>query len=73
VVAPGPIETALAQDLHTGTAREELCRLVPAGHYGSPDSIAAAVAFLASEEAAYINGHTLSVDGGLMAAGLLRT
>lgn len=71
-VAPGPIETALAQDLHTETTRQELCRLVPAGHYGRPESIAAAVAFLASDDAGYINGHTLPVDGGLMAAGVLR-
>jgi 3-oxoacyl-[acyl-carrier protein] reductase len=70
-VAPGPIETALAQELHTETTRQELCRLVPAGHYGRPESIAAAVAFLASDDAGYINGHTLPVDGGLMAAGVL--
>jgi NAD(P)-dependent dehydrogenase (short-subunit alcohol dehydrogenase family) len=70
-VAPGPIETALAQELHTEATRRELCRLVPAGHYGRPESIAAAVAFLASDEAGYINGHTLPVDGGLMAAGVL--
>jgi NAD(P)-dependent dehydrogenase (short-subunit alcohol dehydrogenase family) len=72
-VAPGPIETALAQELHTETTRAELCRLVPAGHYGKPESVASTVAFLASEGAEYINGHTLPVDGGLMAAGVLRT
>lgn len=71
-VAPGPIETALAQELHTEATRRELCRLVPAGHYGRPESIAAAVAFLASDDADYINGHTLPVDGGLMAAGVLK-
>jgi 3-oxoacyl-[acyl-carrier protein] reductase len=71
-VAPGPIETALTEQLHSEATRLELCRLVPAGHYGTPESIAAAVAFLASDEAGYINGHTLPVDGGLMAAGVLR-
>jgi 3-oxoacyl-[acyl-carrier protein] reductase len=71
-VAPGPIETPLVEQLHTETTRRELCRLVPAGHYGRPESIAATVAFLASDEAGYINGHTLPVDGGLMAAGVLR-
>jgi 3-oxoacyl-[acyl-carrier protein] reductase len=70
-VAPGPIETALANEVHTSAARRELCRLVPAGHYGTPQSIAVTVAFLASEEASYVNGHTLPVDGGLMAAGVL--
>jgi 3-oxoacyl-[acyl-carrier protein] reductase len=70
-VAPGPIETTLAQKLHTEATRRELCRLVPAGHYGRPESIAATVAFLATDEAVFINGHTLPVDGGLMAAGVL--
>jgi 3-oxoacyl-[acyl-carrier protein] reductase len=71
-IAPGPIETPLAQELHTEQTRRELCRLVPAGQYGRPEWIAAAVAFLSSDEAAYINGHTLPVDGGMMAAGVLR-
>jgi NAD(P)-dependent dehydrogenase (short-subunit alcohol dehydrogenase family) len=71
-VAPGPIETDLARELHTEETRRELCRLVPAGHYGSPATIADAVAFLASDAAGYINGHTLPVDGGMMAAGVLR-
>lgn len=71
-VAPGPIETPLAQVLHTEETRQELCRLVPAGRYGSPDSIAAAVSFLATDDAEYLNGHILPVDGGLMAAGVLR-
>ncbi|MBC2638192.1 MULTISPECIES: SDR family NAD(P)-dependent oxidoreductase [unclassified Rhodococcus (in: high G+C Gram-positive bacteria)] len=70
-VAPGPIETALAQKLHTEATRRELCRLVPAAHYGRPESIADTVAFLASDDAGFINGHTLPVDGGLMAAGVL--
>jgi 3-oxoacyl-[acyl-carrier protein] reductase len=71
-IAPGPIETALAQDLHTQATRRELCRLVPAGHYGSTEVIAGAVAFLASDEASYINGQTIPVDGGLTAAGVLQ-
>jgi len=44
---------------------------VPAGRYGSTDEIASAVRFLCSEEASYINGHTLPVDGGFMATGIL--
>lgn len=71
-VAPGPIETALAQEVHTDTTRTELCRLVPGGHYGSPDSIASAVSFLVSEEADYVNGQVVPVDGGMTAAGVLR-
>jgi 3-oxoacyl-[acyl-carrier protein] reductase len=71
-VAPGPIETALAREVHTDTTRAELCRLLPGGHYGSPQSIASAVAFLTSEAADFVNGQVLPVDGGLTAAGVLR-
>lgn len=70
-VAPGPIDTPLARSFHSAEAREALCRLVPAGHYGSPESIAAAVSFLASDDAHYVNGHTLPVDGGMTIAGVL--
>ncbi|WP_416061852.1 SDR family NAD(P)-dependent oxidoreductase [Rhodococcus indonesiensis] len=71
-VAPGPTETALAREVHTQTTRDELCRLLPGGQYGSPASIAAAVSFLASEGADFVNGQVLPVDGGMTAAGVLR-
>ncbi|MFD7008462.1 SDR family NAD(P)-dependent oxidoreductase [Rhodococcus jostii] len=70
-VAPGPIETPLTASVHTEATREAYNSLVPAHRYGTPNEIASAVAYLASEEAGYINGHVLPVDGGFMAAGML--
>jgi len=70
-IAPGPIETPLTQALHSDIARANYIKAVPAGRYGSTDEIASAVRFLCSEEASYINGHTLPVDGGFMATGIL--
>lgn len=61
-VTPGVIET----DMTTGVA-ENLVAAVPAGRVGRPEEVAAAVAFLCSEEAAYVNGATLAVDGALAA------
>jgi 3-oxoacyl-[acyl-carrier protein] reductase len=59
-IAPGFIETDMTAEL-TG----DLKSAVPAGRVGKPEEVAAAVAFLMSEDAAYINGATLAVDGGL--------
>ncbi|KAA2266441.1 beta-ketoacyl-ACP reductase [Solihabitans fulvus] len=64
VVAPGFITTDMTADLPDDVKKEFLGR-VPAGRYGSVEEIAAAVAFLASDNAAYINGAVLPVDGGL--------
>ena len=64
IVAPGPIETdmlaALNEDQHA-----QILDLVPLGRVGQPDEIAAAVDFLASENAGFITGTVLPVDGGL--------
>lgn len=63
-VAPGLIETdmtrAIAEDAHTAWAGK-----IPLGRLGTPDDIAAAVCFLASDEASYITGHVLAVNGGM--------
>lgn len=61
VVAPGFIETDMVKDL----PKDELEKLVPLKRFGKPEEVAAAVSFLASEEAAYITGHVLSVNGGM--------
>ncbi|MFT4063953.1 SDR family NAD(P)-dependent oxidoreductase [Paraburkholderia sp.] len=70
-VAPGPIDTPMTLDLHSAVARENYTRAVPAKRYGVPEEIAAVVGFLCSEQASYVNGHTVPVDGGFMAAGVL--
>ena len=63
-VAPGFIETAMTQALHP-EAREKLAGRIPLGRLGQPLDVAQAVKFLASDEAAYITGHVLNVNGGL--------
>lgn len=69
-VAPGPIETALARN-HSPAAREAYLRQVPMKRYGTPEEVAAAVAFFATDDAAYVTGQTLAVDGGFVVAGML--
>lgn len=70
-IAPGPILTEVSKTMHTLETREAYHRLVPQRRYGEPEEIADAAVFLASDEARYITGHTLNVDGGFLAAGLL--
>ena len=64
VVAPGFIETAMT-DAIAEKARNELLSLIPLKRLGTGDDIAAAVLYLASDEAAYVTGHVLNVSGGL--------
>jgi NAD(P)-dependent dehydrogenase (short-subunit alcohol dehydrogenase family) len=70
-VAPGPVDTDLTRAVHTEATRQSYLRLVPMNRYGRPEEIAAAVSFLCSEDASYITGHTIPVDGGFLAAGVL--
>jgi NAD(P)-dependent dehydrogenase (short-subunit alcohol dehydrogenase family) len=67
LIAPGTIRTRV-WDTQPG-ALERLTRLYPLGRVGQPEDIAAAVAFLASDDAAWISGVVLPVDGGLLASG----
>src|SRR5471032_1252883 len=63
-IAPGFIQTAMTEVL-TDQQKEMISGRIPAGRMGSPGEIAAAVAYLASDEAAYVTGETLQVNGGM--------
>lgn len=69
-VAPGPVDTPLTKAVHTEDVRRQWIERVPQRRYGTPREIAGAVAFLLSEDAAYVNGQILAVDGGFVHAGL---
>lgn len=61
-VAPGFIDTDMTHSLDP----EQIKKLIPAGRFGKPEEVASVVAFLASENAAYINGEVIPVRGGLL-------
>ncbi len=63
-IAPGFIDTQMTQQLGE-KQRQELMKRIPLGYLGTPRDVAEAVAFLASEEARYITGQVLNVDGGM--------
>jgi len=64
VVAPGLIDTDMTRDL-PDKVKDEWAAQIPFGRLGSAEDIAGAVCFLASDEASYITGHVLSVNGGM--------
>ena len=64
VVAPGLIDTDMTRTI-TESAREEWAGRIPLGRLGTPDDVAAAVCFLASDEASYITGQVVAVNGGM--------
>jgi len=63
-VAPGFIQTAMTQVL-TDQQKEMISQRIPAGRMGTPEEIAAAVTYLASQEAAYVTGETIHINGGM--------
>ena len=64
VVAPGLIETDMTRQL-TEQSQQNWSDRIPLGRLGSPDDVASAVRFLVSDEASYITGHVLAVNGGM--------
>jgi NAD(P)-dependent dehydrogenase (short-subunit alcohol dehydrogenase family) len=69
-VAPGPVDTAMAKQVHTAAIRADYHDAIPLNRYGEEREIAEAVFFLCSDAASYVNGQTLAVDGGFDAAGI---
>ena len=74
VVCPGPTETALFAGFKEGAANPDKLvqafeRAIPLGRIGQPDDLSGAVAFFASDDAAYVTGQVLSVSGGLTMSG----
>ena len=70
-LAPGAIETELVTKMHTEETRRVYKAAIPMNRYGTTTETASAALFLASEEASYITGQILGVDGGFLGAGLI--
>jgi 3-oxoacyl-[acyl-carrier protein] reductase len=64
-VAPGFIETSMTASL-SEEFKETAVKMIPLGRVGTPNDVASAVSFLASDDAAYITGHVLNVNGGML-------
>lgn len=69
-VAPGPVKTKLAQAVHSPDIVRAYHDAIPLNRYGSEDEIARVIVFLASEEASYLTGQIIAVDGGFDATGV---
>jgi 3-oxoacyl-[acyl-carrier protein] reductase len=70
-ISPGPTETEQVRQVHDAATREAYSRLLPMKRYAAPREIAEAALFLASDEASFVCGHILNVDGGFGASGLI--
>jgi len=64
-IAPGYVPTTLTESTLSQEMKDAILQLTPLGRFGTPEEVAHAVAFLASDQASYITGTTLRVDGGL--------
>jgi 3-oxoacyl-[acyl-carrier protein] reductase len=70
-IAPGPVDTPMTREVHTDATRTAYTAAAPLGRYGSLDELAGAASFLCSDDAAYVTGHVLAVDGGITESGPL--
>jgi NAD(P)-dependent dehydrogenase (short-subunit alcohol dehydrogenase family) len=69
-VAPGPVDTAMAKAVHSPAIRADYHDAIPLNRYGLEEEIAAAIHFLCSDQASYVTGQVLAVDGGFEATGI---
>ena len=70
VIAPGPVETEMAKLVHSVAIRSDYYDAIPLNRYGTVEEMANTVGFLCSEQASFINGQVIAVDGGFDAAGV---
>jgi NAD(P)-dependent dehydrogenase (short-subunit alcohol dehydrogenase family) len=70
VIAPGPVETEMARLVHSVAIRADYIDAIPLARYGTTEEMANVVGFLCSEEAAFVNGQVIAVDGGFEATGI---
>ncbi len=69
-VAPGPVDTAMAKQVHTPEIRADYHDAIPLNRYGLEEELAEAIFFLSCERSSYVTGQILAVDGGFDAAGI---
>lgn len=69
-VAPGPVDTAMAKEVHSPEIRADYHDVIPLNRYGLEEELAEAIFFLCSDRASYITGQELAVDGGFDATGI---
>ena len=69
-IAPGPVETEMAKQVHSAAIRADYHDSIPLGRYGTMEEIASAIGYLCTSGASYVNGQVLAVDGGFDAAGI---
>ncbi len=75
-ICPGPVATTMLKNTHQGLANEfgvtleewerDVLKTIPVGRFGRPEEVASLAAFLASDEAAFINGQGINIDGGMV-------